>query len=176
VRGEGLSLRLTFDGTTDPDFWHVTQGISVTPGVTLTLGAWLRAENLTQPLWLEARGGHGPHRWSVASPSVVGTTDWQWVQVTFAVPDEVGSVAVGPARATSGAPINGSLWVDGVALCALPEGAATVDAALLQAAAVHWQQRWGMPGFEGQWDWDGDGVITVVDVMKLAAAWGQTCR
>jgi len=171
-----MALRLTFDGTTDPDFWHVTQSISVTPGVTLTLGAWLRTESLTQPVWLEAQGGHGPHRWSAASPSVAGTTDWQWVQVTFAVPDEVGGVTVGPARAASGAPISGTLWVDGVALCALPDGADMVDVSLIQAAAEHWHRRWGTSGFEGQWDWDGDGEITVVDVMQLAARWESGCR
>jgi len=45
-----------------------------------------------------------------------------------------------------------------------------VDAADLQALTDRWRQPAGSP-----YDLDGDGQVTVADIMRVAAAWGRTC-
>jgi hypothetical protein len=45
-----------------------------------------------------------------------------------------------------------------------------IDAADLQALTARWRQAAGLP-----YDLDGDGKVTVADIMRVAAAWGNTC-
>jgi hypothetical protein len=45
-----------------------------------------------------------------------------------------------------------------------------VDVADLQALTDRWRQAAGLP-----YDLDGDGKVTVADIMRVAAAWGNTC-
>jgi len=50
-----------------------------------------------------------------------------------------------------------------------------VDGADLQMLAAHWREHPGDPGWDPRFDFDGDGVVTVADIMRVAAAWGNTC-
>jgi|GEM_PF-5727469 len=50
-----------------------------------------------------------------------------------------------------------------------------VDVADIQAVANHWHQHAGDPGWDVRFDVNGDGVITIVDIMQVSAAWGSTC-
>jgi hypothetical protein len=45
-----------------------------------------------------------------------------------------------------------------------------VDAADLQAVAARWRQAAGPP-----YDLDGDGQVTVADILRVSAAWGNAC-
>lgn len=49
-----------------------------------------------------------------------------------------------------------------------------VDVADIQAVAGAWRCLDGEPCYEGQYDVDGDGVVTIVDIMAVAAEWGQS--
>jgi len=48
----------------------------------------------------------------------------------------------------------------------------------VQAVAAHWHRRSTDPGWDDvqQFDLDGDGDIVIVDIMRVAAAWGTVCR
>jgi len=50
-----------------------------------------------------------------------------------------------------------------------------VDVNDIQAVASHWRQRAGDPGWDARFDVNSDGVINIVDIMKVSAAWGSTC-
>lgn len=51
----------------------------------------------------------------------------------------------------------------------------TVDAADLQTVANNWRHETGDGCYEEHRDIDGDGIITVIDLMKIAAQWGWDC-
>ncbi len=46
----------------------------------------------------------------------------------------------------------------------------------LQAAANVWRRHSDDAGWDARFDLDGDGVINIADIMRLAAAWGSTCE
>jgi hypothetical protein len=46
----------------------------------------------------------------------------------------------------------------------------------IQAIASRWQQRVGDSGWDSRFDLDGDGTITIADIMHVAAAWATTCE
>lgn len=56
------------------------------------------------------------------------------------------------------------------------DGDKDVDVDDIQAVANRWRQRSGDPGWEARFDVNGDGVINIVDIMKVAAHWGETCE
>jgi len=83
--------------------------------------------------------------------------------------------AVDPAWAvTETARSNNLASVSEVSACMALQGDmdcnCRVDAADLQAVAARWRQPAGWP-----YDLDGDGVVSVADIMRVAAAWGNTC-
>ncbi|MFQ5594260.1 MAG: LamG-like jellyroll fold domain-containing protein, partial [Anaerolineae bacterium] len=51
----------------------------------------------------------------------------------------------------------------------------TIGAKDIQAVAGHWGERAGDPGWEPQYDVDYNGVVNVIDVMKVAAQLGRRC-
>jgi hypothetical protein len=50
-----------------------------------------------------------------------------------------------------------------------------VDANDIQAVASGWRLRAGDTGWDARFDVNGDGVINIVDIMRVSAAWGNTC-
>ena len=51
----------------------------------------------------------------------------------------------------------------------------TVDVADLQAVSNNWRCEIGDGCYNDRHDVDGDGTITVIDLMKVAAQWGWDC-
>jgi hypothetical protein len=51
----------------------------------------------------------------------------------------------------------------------------TVDATDVQMVANNWRCATGDGCYDDRHDVDGDGVITVIDVMRIAAQWGWDC-
>lgn len=52
---------------------------------------------------------------------------------------------------------------------------AGVDAADVQAVAGNWRRRAGDLGWDPRLDLDGDGDVDILDILRVAARWGQTC-
>lgn len=50
-----------------------------------------------------------------------------------------------------------------------------VDAEDIQQVASRWNTSEGDPGYDPTYDLDNDGDIDVVDIMLVAAHWGETC-
>ena len=50
-----------------------------------------------------------------------------------------------------------------------------IDAADVQVVAGHWGEHAGDPGWMAQFDLDINEIVNVIDIMKVAAQWGQTC-
>jgi hypothetical protein len=46
----------------------------------------------------------------------------------------------------------------------------------IQQVAAHWRQRTGDSGWDARFDLNGDGVINIVDIMRVSAHWGESCQ
>ena len=84
--------------------------------------------------------------------------------------------AVDPGRTvTETTWANNLASVSGASACTGLQGdvncSCTVDATDLQAMAALWRQPISRP-----YDTDGDEQVTVADIMRVAAAWGDTCQ
>jgi len=53
---------------------------------------------------------------------------------------------------------------------------AGVGAEDVQLVAAHWREHPGHPGWDPRFDLNGDGQVTVADILRVAAAWGRTCK
>lgn len=116
----GRGLQLQHDGEKD---WTVenssSSGIPVKPGQTWRLGAWVKCQDTTS-LELVAVGLYQGHTvdYALASNSVTGTTGWQRLETTVAIPRDCDQIVVrlcgfGKVRA----------WVDEIALTPGPAAA-----------------------------------------------------
>jgi hypothetical protein len=84
-------------------------------------------------------------------------------------------VAVDPAWAvTETTRTNNLASVSGASACMALQGDmdcnCRIDAADLQALTARWRQAAGLP-----YDLDGDGQVTVADILRVSAAWGNAC-
>ena len=55
------------------------------------------------------------------------------------------------------------------------DGSEEIDVADIQQVASRWRMTDNDPGWEPRYDLDEDGFITVVDIMMVAAHWGEGC-
>ncbi|MGQ0792537.1 MAG: tetratricopeptide repeat protein [Deltaproteobacteria bacterium] len=117
------SLRLRFDGNHNVDFYHVFQFVPVKPGADYLLSSRISTDGVT------TRNGLG---WEVvcfpafslfkSSATVVGTTDWEELELNFRAPSDCRSVVVRLRRFPSDRidrNIAGMAWVDDVKLVRL---------------------------------------------------------
>ncbi len=110
------SLRVTFNGYSEPTLYGIYQIIAVEAKTRYRLSFWLRTENLKSggaPILEIYNAIDGKN--IAASPSFpVGTNDWQQVKVEFTTPENIEGVAIRTTRVYCGAncPIVGTFWYD----------------------------------------------------------------
>lgn len=130
------SLRIDFSGGQDPNFWHVSQDIPVTPDTDYVLSYFVRTESITSKsgpiVSLESIDGSS-EAYFVATPPdarLVGTADWTYVEIPFHSRPIGQSMRLRIRRSGSGldryAPdqygvIQGSVWYDGFNLALAPD-------------------------------------------------------
>jgi Flp pilus assembly protein TadD len=110
------SLRVTFNGYSQPLLFNITQIVSIEPRSRYRLTFWMRTENL--------KSGGTPNlevynvidnkilATSAAFPS--GSNDWKQVTVDFSTPENTEGIAIRTTRVYCGenCPIFGTLWYD----------------------------------------------------------------
>ncbi len=55
------------------------------------------------------------------------------------------------------------------------DASGAVDVGDVIATAERWGQQRGVPGWQEQYDWDGDSDVDIVDIQRVTAVWGQVC-
>jgi len=53
-----------------------------------------------------------------------------------------------------------------------PAGVGVED---IMAVAANWRMTSADPNWDSRYDLDGDGIITIVDIMLVAVHWGEQC-
>ncbi len=123
------SLRLTFDGSSNPDFQNVWQKIPLVTGRRYRLSAFVRTEDLTSDSGVRVCAvGDGlvpAAIFKVCGKSRLGTEPWtrEEIEFTAAAPNQLVGIAL--CRPHSARPLNnqisGRFWLDNVSLTPLPE-------------------------------------------------------
>ena len=119
------SLRITFDGSEDVDYWHVGQAVPVEPNTTYRLQGYLRVSGIRayKSINLTASDGRGWEYFGYATADLYTTQDWTLVStITFTTLPDTSTVWVCVGRYGMGGsfPISGIVWVDDVSLVRLP--------------------------------------------------------
>ena len=110
------SLRVSFNGFTDPTLFNISQYVVVEAGVKYQLSFWLRAENLRSagmPL-LEINNANDDRGIVTTKPFPTEQKDWQQFKLTFTAPQNAEAIYIRTARDYCGAdcPIFGTFWYD----------------------------------------------------------------
>ncbi|MCC7496892.1 MAG: hypothetical protein IT160_04890 [Bryobacterales bacterium] len=119
VAAEGrFSLRVTFDGTRNVAYRHVTQRVAVTPG-TWWFEARVRTEGITTEEGVGFRifDAEAPGRVDVHTEGMTGTHEWTVVRARIEAPAGTRVLEVDLVRKASWKfdnKVGGRVWVDGV--------------------------------------------------------------
>ncbi len=110
------SLRVSFNGYSEPTLYNINQIIIVEPSAKYLLTFWMRTENLKSggtPA-LEIYNAVNDANIVTSAPFPGGTNDWQQVKMEFTAPSGSQAVAVRTIRAYCGevCPIFGTFWYD----------------------------------------------------------------
>ena len=110
------ALEVRFSDKANSHFRHVYQLVPVTPGKGYRLRYWWKSHRITtdQGVFVEVRG-RGCRGLYEKGPMILGTEDWQQVDLEFEVPEACDTVLVRLRRKPSGRfdnKINGVLWLD----------------------------------------------------------------
>jgi alpha-L-arabinofuranosidase len=119
------SLRITFDGSADTNYWHVGQEIPVEPNATYQLQGYLRVEGIRayHSVTLAVIDNRGWDYFGYFTTDVYGTQDWKYVStIPFTTwPDtKAVNVFISRSEVMGYSPIQGKAWIDDVALVRLP--------------------------------------------------------
>lgn len=110
------SLRVTFNGYSDPALYNITQYVVVKPSAKYRLTFWLRTEELKSggPPMLEIFNTKDLKAVAVSDPFPNGTNDWQQIEMNFTAPENAEAVAIRTNRSFcgEGCPIYGTIWYD----------------------------------------------------------------
>jgi hypothetical protein len=119
------SLRITFDGSEDVDYWHVGQEVSVEPNATYLLQGYLQVSNIRayHSICLVVTDGRGWEYLGYTTADLYTTQDWTLVSTiafTTLTDTQIVYVSVGRGGMGGSFPISGTVWVDDVSLVRLP--------------------------------------------------------
>jgi alpha-L-arabinofuranosidase len=190
------SLRITFDGSADVNYWHVNQSIPVEPNTTYRLQAYLRVSGVHsfQSVCLIVTDGRGWDTQGYSTPDLYTTQDWTLVSTIdiTTLPDAQSLwVAVGRGDVGGKFPISGTVWVDDVTLVRLPAyispSASTLhkgDSLALTAANGKAPYRWNSSNpavaSVGSGDQNRDAIVTALSAgdteITAVDAEGKTAR
>ena len=110
------SLRVTFNGYTNPSLYNIYQIVTVEPSARYRLSFRLRTENLKSGGTPELEIYNAIDEKSIVTSSSfpVGTNDWQQVKVDFTAPQNADAIGIRTIRAFCGSncPIVGTFWYD----------------------------------------------------------------
>lgn len=114
------SLRVSFDGTKNLAYGHVSQRAAVRPGWWV-LEAWVRVEGITtdEGVGLRVIDVAAPRRLDARTETVTGTHGWRALRARFAVGSGTSAVQVAVVRNPSlkfDNRLGGTVWIDAVSL------------------------------------------------------------
>jgi tetratricopeptide (TPR) repeat protein len=122
-QSDGCSLRIQFDGSTNIYVNNVTQTVVVEPGEYRFRASVRTAEVTTdQGLMFDVRDGENEGRLHVQSTQLKGTSDWQDIEIPFAVGSATNFIDISLRRHPSlrfDNKINGTVWIRRVSLVRL---------------------------------------------------------
>jgi hypothetical protein len=117
------SLRVDFDGTTNPEFAAVYQWVPVEPNTEYALMADMKTANLSTSsgafLWLGTRAAPAGESWEQSTPELVGSTPWTRETLTVQTGPGTRVLSIQLCRHQSTKLNNllqGTVWLDGVSL------------------------------------------------------------
>ena len=117
------SLRVQFDGTTNPEFSSVAQWVPVQPDTNYYFRAFLRTDNISTDngiyLLLSPQAAPPAEYWEQATEDHVGTSPWSEQQLAFRTGPNTQVVQVVLRRKTStklNNRLQGAVWLDNVSL------------------------------------------------------------
>lgn len=110
------SLRVTFNGYSNPQLGAIYQTIVTNPGENYVLSFWLKTENLKSagtPV-LDILDKRDNKIIATSKPFPIGTNDWQEVKIEFTAPAATEAVYLRTARVFCGdaCPLVGTFWYD----------------------------------------------------------------
>ncbi len=110
------SLRVSFNGFTDPTLFNILQYVVVESGEKYQLSFWLRTENLRSAGMprLEVNNANDDRNIITSKPFPAELKEWQQVKLVFTAPQNAQAVAIRTTRDFCGAdcPIFGTFWYD----------------------------------------------------------------
>lgn len=113
------SVRVSFDGTHDVNYYHVQQkNIAVSPDTTYMVEGYIKTENITtyQGVMIEVIDSRG---WQIScwpTTVVTGTHDWTRVNVVFTTRSDANAVNIRLRRRSGAGLISGTAWFDNITL------------------------------------------------------------
>ena len=117
------SVRVQFDGSTNPDFSSVGQWVPVQPSKNYHFQAYLRTENVTTDngifLSLTTQGAPPAESWEQVTENQVGSSPWSEQQIDFRTGPNTRVILVRLQRRSSSKLNNllqGTVWLDNVSL------------------------------------------------------------
>ncbi len=122
------SARVDFTVRHNEEYEILYQFVPVEPGCAYRLRAFVRSEGITSDSGPRLRvvDAASPARLDVATPPVIGTTDWHPIELVFSTGSDTRMVRLAVWRARSRTfptEISGSFWIDAVSMIALgPQG------------------------------------------------------
>lgn len=120
------SLRITFDGSADVSYWHVSQEVPVEPNTSYRLEGYLRVNGIRafNSIRLAVQDGRemGWEKLYESTADLYADQDWTLVSVTFITLPDTRTIRVVVTRGGMEGrfPISGTAWIDNVALVRLP--------------------------------------------------------
>jgi tetratricopeptide (TPR) repeat protein len=116
------SLKITFDGKENVDFYHLSQLVSLKPNTDYLLKAYMRTKAVTTKSGLKIEVYGIGSSFYGASESLIGDNDWKQLNVAFRTPaqSQAGVVRVRREKTDKfDRLISGTVWLDNVQLTEL---------------------------------------------------------
>jgi hypothetical protein len=116
------SMKITFDGKENVDFYHISQLVSLKPNADYLLKAYVKTKAVTTKSGIKIEVyGMGPAFYG-ASGSLIGDNDWKELSVAFRTPAQSHAGVVRMRREKTNKfdrLISGTVWIDNVQLTEL---------------------------------------------------------
>ena len=110
------SLRVSFNGYSDPTLFNLLQYVVVNPQTQYRLSFWIRTDNLKSggTPTLEIYNANDDKSIVTSKPFPTGKNDWQQIKMEFTTPENVEAIGIRTTRAFCGfeCPIVGTFWYD----------------------------------------------------------------
>ena len=116
--GGTYSVKVSFSGTEDVNYFHIGQLATVESNTTYKVRGYIQTLDLTTDsgMRLEVQDARGWSYFTTATDAVNGTTDWNYVDTTFTVPAETTEINVMLRRRSGAGAISGTAWFDDISL------------------------------------------------------------